>query len=341
MSATTQVTTFSDLYTDLQNRVRLQTSVTATENQAKRYINIALQDIHMGFGEKLPWCERTAVLRTRASYTTGTVSITNGSTTLTGASTVWTTTDAYGIANARAGGKINLGDNNIYEVSSVDSATSITLTQRYVGSTLAAGSSYTYFEDEYALASDFLRPMDMQVFSDVFDIDLVDRRTFRRAFPRNYLLGQPVVATIVDRAPSGNATPRRRVVFHKPPNEVLLIPYAYVTSYVGVSDAGVQATALSADTDEPLMPLRYRHIIVIHALYNWYRDKKDDVRSQEVKAEFVDLMNRMTGDHETGTNLVRLRPRVGVYMENARRPWGGPVSGRWTVGGAFDELRGR
>jgi hypothetical protein len=48
VSSTSQLTTFSDIYTDLQNRVRVTTSVTATETQAKRYINIALQDMHLG-----------------------------------------------------------------------------------------------------------------------------------------------------------------------------------------------------------------------------------------------------------------------------------------------------
>ncbi len=54
MSSTSQVTTFEDLYTDLMNRVRVTTSVAATLEQAKRYINIALQDIHLGFDYKLP-----------------------------------------------------------------------------------------------------------------------------------------------------------------------------------------------------------------------------------------------------------------------------------------------
>ncbi len=45
MSATTQPKTFSDLYTSLLNKVREQTSVTATSNQAKAYINTALQDM--------------------------------------------------------------------------------------------------------------------------------------------------------------------------------------------------------------------------------------------------------------------------------------------------------
>ena len=52
-----QVTTFADLYTALSNRVRIQTAVTATENQAKAMINTALYDMHIGNGEKFPWAE--------------------------------------------------------------------------------------------------------------------------------------------------------------------------------------------------------------------------------------------------------------------------------------------
>ena len=54
MSATTQVTDFSDLYTDLQNRARVATSITATEEQAKRYVNTSLHDIHMNYDYRFP-----------------------------------------------------------------------------------------------------------------------------------------------------------------------------------------------------------------------------------------------------------------------------------------------
>ena len=91
MSTATQLTDFSDLYTDLQNRVRIQTGVTANENQAKRYINIALHDMHLGNHEKFHWSERQAVLRTQTPYTTGTVTISQGSNTLTGSGTAWNT----------------------------------------------------------------------------------------------------------------------------------------------------------------------------------------------------------------------------------------------------------
>src|SRR5574341_833712 len=101
MSSTTQVTDFSDLYTELLNRTRSVTGVTAVNNQAKRYINTALQDFVLGFEYKMPWLERRAVIRTHNDYTTGTVSISVGGTALTGSSTAWNTANSYGENNAR------------------------------------------------------------------------------------------------------------------------------------------------------------------------------------------------------------------------------------------------
>ena len=108
MSSTSQLTTFNDLFVDLQNRCRVTTGVSATETQAKRYINIALHDFNLGFQYKLPWLERTAQLRTHAPYSTGTVAISVGSNTLTGTSTLWSTADSYGENNARTTGKMTL-----------------------------------------------------------------------------------------------------------------------------------------------------------------------------------------------------------------------------------------
>jgi len=338
MSATSQLTDFSDLYTDLQNRVRIQTGVTASENQAKRYVNIALHDMHVGFDYRFPWAERNARLIVRASYTTGTVSISKGSTTLTGVSTAWTTIDVFSIANARANGKVLISGSRVpYVVTSVDGATTITLSSRFTEADVAAGSSYTYFEDEYALASDFLRSVDAQTFSDEANIDLIGRTEFRRRYPNNVALGRSAIASIVDAAPSGSTTPIRRVKLHPPSSTAMTIPYAYVTSNLAVSSAGVAASSLSAATDEPIVPLRYRHVIVLHALYNWYRDKKDDARSNEAKGEYTDLMLRIGADYEVGANRPQVRPRLGHYATRARRPYSG-AGARYDDRGKFDRM---
>jgi len=338
MGATTQLTDFSDLYTDLQNRVRVTTGVTATENQAKRYINVALHDMHIGRAENMPWAERSAVLLTQPQYTTGTVTINKGDTTLEGAgSPAWTTTNDFGIANVRAGGKITVaGALDVYEVSSVTDADTLEFTGKYAGADVAA-VSYTYFEDEYALASDFLRPIDQQHFSDSIPIDLISRSDFRRRYPTNGVPGHPKVGTLVDKSFSGSTTPVRKIRFHPPPDAAFNIPYSYVTSNLAVSVAGSEQVQLSADTDEPIVPLRYRHVIVFHALYNWYRDKKNDQRSQEAKGEYEQILKRIADDTEIGGRHASIRPRRSAYVRRASRPWGGG-GGRYDTDNRFDRM---
>src|SRR5438445_809406 len=122
MSSTTQVTTFSDLYTDLMNRIRADTAASATLIQAKRYTNIALYDMILGFEYKMPWLEREAVIVTSAPYTTGTVTIAQGSSALTGAGTLWATANVFGNNNARTTGRLNIGGgSDIYRLSAVNS----------------------------------------------------------------------------------------------------------------------------------------------------------------------------------------------------------------------------
>jgi hypothetical protein len=338
VSSTSQLTDFSDLYTDLQNRVRVTTGVTATETQAKRYTNIALHDMHLGTDYRFPWAERSARLVTQPQYTTGTVSITQGSTTLTGSSTTWNTNNAFGVKNMRAGGKIRIGGSMVpYVIDTVSGDTSATLTSRFTEADVTA-TTYVYYEDEYALASDFLRPVDLQQFSDQVSIALIGRTEFRRVFPSNSVPGRPRSATLIDAAPSGNTTPVRRVRFAPPPSTALTIPYAYITANLAVSALGVAQANLSAATDEPIVPLRYRHAILFHALYHWYRDKKDDARTDAAKAEYTDMMIRMTSDVDIGASRPRIRPRVGPYARAARRPWSGAGAKRFDINGRFDRM---
>lgn len=329
MSVTTQVTTFSDLYGDLISRVRITSGVTATDNVAKRFINIALQDMHLGFDYKFPWAERASTITTQAQYTTGTVSATQGSTTLTGSGTSWNTANAFSVNNMRAGGKVRIaGALNPYEISSVSTDTGAVLTSKFTEATISGGS-YVYYEDTYALASDFLRPIDAQRFSDDVSIELISRTEFRRRYPANAIPNRPSVACIVDLAPSGNTTPIRKVRFHPPPSTNLTIPYSYVTSNLALSSTGVAQANLSADADEPIVPLRYRHVIVFHALYHWYRDKKDDARMESARAEYTDAMIRVVSDLEVGAVRPQIRPRIQGYASGAQRPWSGGYRRSW------------
>jgi len=338
MGVATQVTDFSDLMDDLQGRARVTAGVTAVENVAKRLINNALQRIHIGNGEKFPWAERRATLITQPQYTTGTITATIGSTTVTGASTAWNTNNSYGVANMRAGGKIVIaGGMDVYEISAVASDTSATLKSKFVPATVTAGT-YLYFEDEYALSADFLRPIDIQFFDQRREIPIIGRREFRRMHPRSNVTGKPLVATIFDQPFASDTTPVRSVVFWKPPDVAYLIPYHFVTNKLAVTAAGVESTSLVSDTDEPIVPLQYRQLIVLEALYNWYRDKQDDTRSKEVKADYDIMLNDIEGDVEIGASRPQFRPMMSPYKRAARRPYNSSV-GRFTVGDRFDEIR--
>lgn len=341
MSTTSQVTDFSDLYTDLQNRVRVTTGVTATETIAKRLINTALQDIHVGTDYVFPWTERRAFITTHAPYSTGTLSVAAGSTTLTGVGTLWNTANAYNQNNLRVGAKITIaGGTDIYRIATVASDTSATLETRYVASADASAAAYVSFDDEYAMASDFARPIDFQMFSPEWNMAIVNRQELRRTIHWSNQAGRPRVASILDLARSGTTAAVRKVRFYPYPDQTYVIPYGYISTNLAVSAAGAEQVALSALTDEPLMPLRYRHCIVLHALVSWYRDKKDDVRSQEVKAEYVELMQRLTFDHDIGThNRVRIQPNAGMYRGAASRPYTRRGGARYSLNNSFDQFR--
>ena len=238
----------------------------------------------------------------------------------------------------RTTGKILIdGSPEIYSITAVASDTSATISDPFIDTTTTE-STYKYYEDEYALVSDFLRPMDLQVFDTRQEIDLIGRTEFRRRYPRADSFGKPVVATIVDRPFVSNRTPVRYVKLWRLPDDVFLIPYAYVTSNFAVTAAGVSQAQFTSDTDEPVVPLIYRHAIVLHALYHWYRDRKNDNRSQEAKAEYVDLILRITGDAEVGSSHPQLQPRISSYVRRARVPYA-RRGGRYIVGDAFDQLR--
>jgi hypothetical protein len=459
MSAIDAPRNFEDLYTDLQNRVREQTGETATENQAKRFINIAVQDMHIGWAERMPWAEKRAVLLTAPKYSTGLVTIDKGSQTLTGVSdadgnpTVWTTTNDFGVANATTTGKIVIaGGSEVYGIDTV-AASTITLSTKYIGTTIDGttqtddGAAYYYFADEYDLASDFLSPIDQRQFTDGINLPLISRTEFRRIHVRNHIPGRPRIASMTERISSANVVVRQ-VRFHPPPDTVMQVPYSYVTKELSVSgtatgtitfsglptatdtlvlngttwtfvsaaasdstligttlsetiaslardlsandtgdtsiddanytavegidsvlhikykvsgSAGTAYTTVASGTsvatasgaalavggslenmvdphDEPTMPVIYRMAILYHALYHWYRDKKDDARSAEAKAEYTDFLSRVVGDNEIGSARPILRPNVHLYKRKARRPWGGAGTRRYDIKGRFDRM---
>ena len=316
MSTAGQPTVFSELFGDLLVRMRADTTASGgSELIAKRYLNIALHDVHIQ--QNWPWAERTATIITRPPYETGTVSIAAGTrTTLEGNNTLWdTAVTGMGFNNLNAGGKVRLGGAEVYKVGTVSSAVSALLQSRYVenvstASTYAlAHSAYVAYQDEYELAADFFRLVDARQFSDVMNIPVLGSQEFYRRYPRNAIRGgAPEKCTIVELGPTTSSDWQPRVVFYPYPNTSYQIPYRYMTRDLAVTSAGVGQTEMSADSDEPIIPVRYRHILLSYASFLWYRDQKDDARSQETYQEYVDGVKRIAGDSSPQRDKPRLVP---------------------------------
>ena len=343
MATSGQPTVFSELYGDLLVRMRADTTASsASETIAKRYLNIALHDIHIQ--QNWPWAERPGTIILRPPYNDGSISIASTSrTTLAGTNTLWNTAvSGMGFNNLNVGGKVFLTGGEVYRVSAVSSDTAATLESRYtqnveVASDFAlAYGSYTAYEDEYALAADFFRLVDARQFSDVMEIRVLGSMDFYRRVPRNSVrAGSPQVCTIIELGPSGSADWRPRVVFAPYPDRAYTVPYRYMTRYLATSSAGVAQTEMSAASDEPIIPVRYRHILLSYAAFIWYRDQKDDTRSQEAYQEYVDGVKRVAGDSAPQRDYPRLiaaRGRRGPFY--ARR-----TGTRFTSGTSWDEFR--
>jgi hypothetical protein len=301
---------------------------------------MALHDFHIQ--QNWPWAERRARILTHATYTTGTITVTDAArTTITGAGTLWNTaTTGMGYNNARIGGKIRpAGAANVYTVSAVGSDTSITTAETVVelaGTGIAAGTAYTYYEDEYALAADFFRTIDARQFTQVMNIPLVGSQEFYRRYPRNDVPGAPRKATIIQLGQTTTTDWQPRVMFQPAPDIAYSIPYRYITRNLASDVNGVGQVGLVADTDEPIIPVRYRHVLIEFAAYVWYRDRKDDQRSQEAYSAYTDLFKRISGDfgpEHDNPRMVPVRMRQQPFLATRRGP------GRFTTGTAWDELR--
>ena len=316
MATAGQPTTFAELYGDLLVRMRADTTAaSASETIAKRYLNISLHDMHIQ--QNWPWAERTATVITRPPYETGTIHIAAATrTTLEGNNTLWSTAiTGMGFNNVNAGAKVRLGGEEVYKIGTVSSDVSATLLSRYVenvttASTYAlAHSAYVAYQDEYELAADFFRLVDARQFSDVMNIPVLGSQEFYRRYPRNATRGgAPEKCTIIELGPTTNSDWQPRVVFFPYPNDSYQIPYRYMTRDLAVTSTGVGQTEMSADTDEPIVPVRYRHVLLSYASFLWYRDQKDDTRSQEAYQEYVDGVKRIAGDSSPQRDRPRFIP---------------------------------
>ena len=342
MPAVDAPATFAELRTDFLEKCKEVTGVSAINTIVGRFLNQANHDLHL---ERWPWAERRATIRTFDPYTTGTVAvaITTLTTrrTVTGTTTAWNTTNSFGDTNAQVGMKMTLGATGVVHlVSAVGSDTSITLETAtpYMGDDALSGSGYALYQDEYAVPSDFDDVYDMRFFDEDRKIQLVGPQDFYLRYARNSVRAAPRVASLIELGPSGSVALRRRVVFGPAPDKQYIIPYRYYTTNLAVSSTGTGAANLSADADEPIIPLRWRQGLVYKALALWYLSRqKNENLATFWASEYATLMLRARSAHGPADDRPRIAIRRRGYLEQARRPWSAPTR-RLTTGTRWDSL---
>lgn len=339
MAASDAPSTLSELQTAFLEGLKETTGSTAVTTIATRYLNDALQHFYL---ERWPWAERRGTITTHPGYATGTVSVSTAArTTVTGASTLWTTAvTGYSFNNARAGGKLTFsGNTDPYIVDSVGAATTITLADPYVGTSSLSAATYQYYEDEYALASDFDWVIDARYFTADRTIPLVGSQEFYRRYSRNTVRGAPKLATLIQLGPLSSATLRPRVVFAPAPDQTYTLPYRYYTTNLAVSSAGAGQANLSAATDQPITPLKYRKAHVFRALEFWTRERKEDsatAQDFQNRADEIVLIARQA--RTPADDRPSIRMAMSAYVQAARYPYVGRGGRRGTGGTRWDQL---
>lgn len=145
-------------------------------------MNIIKADIISRFGGKWPSQYREGWLPLVPLYTTGTAAFTQGSRTVTGSGTTW-----LNGGTDWTSAKILGSDGAYYKVLSVQSDTSLTISQPFQGTTNLT-ATYQIWQDEYVLYP--------EVLSIGGFVDYGLRATMSEAFPRNMKLSYPVPTNV-------------------------------------------------------------------------------------------------------------------------------------------------
>ena len=231
--------TFGDIQNAVLNRVAIDDDdVKITVKQA---INDS-QDEIVG-AHNFSWLYGRSSFITSSPYKSGTVSVTNDSATVTGTGTTFT--------SAMVGRKFRCGSAT-YIILTFTSTTEIVLETAYAGTTDTA-ATYKIYQDEYSLASDCEDVLSCYQEDNPKKlvkkpIDWIDEH-----YPKRDSFGYPYWYSDIGVDSSGY----NKVALYPVPNQSKNIYYRYRK----------RATVLSATTDVPIIPARYRYVLAKGSIY--------------------------------------------------------------------------
>jgi len=279
--------TFTDLKAEVASRVRLSVSATEQNTLLERWINQSILDIHAR--EDWPWLLEREIVQTVAEKDDGTIAVSVGGTTVTGTSTAF--------AAADVGKFIQTSDSeDWYKITAVASATSLTLEAAYTGSTALTAGTYIIRKIFYTTSSSAEKILTIKQARSPQKVWLIHYREWALKKPGlGDCTGKAEVYVIYGQDSSGNI----RFSVYPHADEIYNLEVLYKTRNIGTNAAGTALTTLSTGTDVPLIPGRYREVIINGALmraYEYIRSDAGDRRPEMKAAVFERGIDQMKAD---------------------------------------------
>lgn len=271
---------FEDIYSAVMEKIKIPATDGVTLARIKRDVNMVYLNLVVPFKPRAWWwLEKNQNLATFAKYDTGTVTVTADSTTVTFSAVVNTDLDGYYLKLA--------GYPDVVKIASHTSGSATaTLESAWVNES-ASAASYKVWKDYASLDSD-MKEVTIVTHDRLHrPLDAVHNAKFAemRARLPEYE-GYPEIYTTSDFDSSGN-----RILRWFP---------ACSDTRVMLHIKGVQeATALSADADEPMMPVEDRIVLYYGTLaMAWERERNESEANRAWNAFYTKLgmMAAKSGD---------------------------------------------
>lgn len=305
--------TFSDIYNAVLRRAKIPVSDTTTLTAVKEFINTAYHEI--ASEGKWWWLRDQRDIIIPAKYTTGTVSVTNGSRTVTGTGTTWT---------EDFNGRFFFieGDDEHYQIISRNSNTQIQLSTNYVGTTNAT-ANYTIYKARYGLFPDLEKIED--IWQDHY------RRPLKPIGPRQmtYLInqykeveGKAQAYTKDGYKPYDNLNLGDIVLGYdflgSPDSQsIRIFPGIDNEDYVLHVRYTKRITELVNDTDEPLIPIGNRPILLYGALASLFSMQRNEQSFTLWQSKYEKELREMEGDRDADDDYPEFN-YVDVYRNKGR-----------------------
>lgn len=287
--------TTTDLMTRLCNNVRIPNS--PSSEQYSRLLAI-LNEVYRDIMGKYVWrwLLKRQVFNTVIKYNAGTITLTANSTfaTLSGPAT-------DSMVNRKLIVPSNASDSGaVYRIATHAANTSqIQFDAAYTGQTLAS-TSYNIYQDEYSLATDCARVMFLTRFGFTNLFNIIANDDMMRVKQFDTSEGEPMAATFMDFAISGDATTSRSLMLHPYPD----LAYRIEARYKQGGNAELSGTA------RPLIPDEWAQVLIYGASARAYVIIQDDAaKAQYFTQMFNDTLNLMVAQQREWEGYGGIVPR--------------------------------